>query len=169
MLRGLTSTSLRARLPPPAALSRSLRLPPPPALSRSLATSSSDDNKKKDEKPSRWQQLKTTVKEHGVVFVGYYATTYFAGFGVSWAAVTFTGLDGVALLQYLGADQVIDTSMFSARMINALIAAEINETFDIVRLPFVIATTPMLSRRLRGPPADDKSSPAEKPESKPKS
>ena len=148
-------------------LSLRVRLPPPPALSRSLATSSSDD-KKKDEKPSRWQQIKTTVREHGPVFVGYYATTYFAGFGVSWAAVTFTGLDGVALLQYLGADAYFDTSMFSARMINALIAAEINETFDIVRLPFVIATTPMLSRRLRGPPADEKSPPAE-PESKPKS
>jgi NADPH:quinone reductase-like Zn-dependent oxidoreductase len=83
------------------------------------------------------------------VFVGYYVTTWLGGFGVCWTAVTVAGLDGVALLQQLGADTVIDTSQLSSRVVNALIAAEINELLDWVRLPLVIATTPALSRRLR--------------------
>jgi Protein of unknown function (DUF1279). len=126
---------------------------------RGLAASANNDKKddKKDDakKPSRWEQLKTTVREHGPVFVGYYATTYAAGFGISYGAITVAGLDGVALLQWIGVDQVFDTSILSPRVINALIAAEINETFDLVRLPFVIATTPALSRRLRGKPAEE--------------
>ena len=101
-------------------------------------------------KPTRWQQLKTTFREHGPVFVGYYATTWLGGFGVCWGAVSVAGLDGVALLKWLGADMVLDTSALSPQLINALIAAEINELFDFVRLPIVIATTPALSRRLRG-------------------
>ena len=61
------------------------------------------------------------------------------------------------LLQQLGVDSYIDTSVLSTRVINALIAAEINEMFDLVRLPFVIATTPALSRRLgRGSAASPK-------------
>ena len=128
--------------------------PLPITRTRLLATSSDDKDQKK---PSRWQQIKTTIREHGPVFVGYYATTYAAGFGICWTAVTATGLDGVALLQQLGIDSYIDTSVLSTRVINALIAAEINEMFDLVRLPFVIATTPSLSRRLgRGSAASKK-------------
>jgi hypothetical protein len=113
-----------------------------------LATSSKED-KEQPKKPSRWQQLKTTFREHGVVFAGYYFTTWAGGFGVCWGAVTVGGLDGVALLQWLGADAVIDTTRLAPWLVNALIAAEINELVDFVRLPFVIATTPALSRRLK--------------------
>ena len=96
------------------------------------------------------------MREYGPVFVGYYATTYMVGFGASWSAITLAGVDGVALLNWLGVDSYVDTSFLSPRVINALIAAEINETFDLVRLPFVIATTPALSRRLRGTPSEKK-------------
>ena len=93
--------------------------------------------------------MKTMFREHGPVFVGLYGTTWLGGFGVCWAGVTIAGVDGVALLQYVGADAIIDTSMFSPRLINALIAAEINELADFVRLPMVIAYTPTMSRRLK--------------------
>ena len=119
-----------------------------PTTQRLLSTAAkppADDEKK----PSRWQQMKTMFREHGPVFVGYYATTWLGGFGVCWAGVSVAGLDGVALLQYLGADAVIDTRTLSPQLINALIAAEINELADFVRLPLVIATTPALSRRLK--------------------
>lgn len=131
---------------------------------RFVASSPTPDKKAEEKKPSRWEQVKTTFREYGPVFVGYYVTTYAAGFGVCWTGVTVAGVDGVALLQYLGVDQLLDTSMFSARMINALIAAELNEMLDLVRLPFVIATTPALSRRLRGPPAAPVEEAAETPE-----
>ena len=135
---------------------------------RLVATSTpdkKDDKKDEPPKPSRWQQIKTTVREYGPVFVGYYVTTYAAGFGVCWSSVTIAGLDGVALLQYFGVDQVLDTSMFSPRVINALIAAEMNEMLEFVRLPFIIATTPALSRRLRGTPAPVEETPPESPPS----
>jgi len=48
-----------------------------------------------------------------------------------------------------GADNVFDTSALSPTLVNALIAAEINELGEFVRLPLVIATTPALSRRLK--------------------
>ena len=79
-----------------------------------------------------------------------YTSSWLAGFGVTYTGVTVAGVDGVALLQWLGADAVIDTSMFSPRVVNALIAAEINELAEFIRLPLVIAYTPALSRRLRG-------------------
>jgi hypothetical protein len=136
------------------------RVPPPPAFCRALSTSpaSSDD---KNKKPTRWQQLKNTWRDHGLVFVGYYATTWLGGFGVAYGGVELAGLDGVALLNYVGVDHYLDTSQLSPKLINILIAAEINELADFVRLPLVIATTPALSRRLRGtkesnPPAADK-------------
>lgn len=108
---------------------------------------SKDDDKNK--KPSRWEQFKTLFREHGIVFVAYYGTTWLGGFGVCWAGITVAGVDGVAVLQYLGADSVINTNALSPQLINALIAAEINELGDFVRLPLVIATTPALSRRLK--------------------
>ena len=95
------------------------------------------------------------------MFVGYYTTAWLGGFGVCYGAVSVAGVDGLALLQYLGVDAVIDTSILSTRMINALIAAEINELAEFVRLPFVIATTPALSRRLRGQGSAEASSRAE--------
>mmetsp|Transcript_28838 Transcript_28838/g.87337 ORF Transcript_28838/g.87337 Transcript_28838/m.87337 type:complete len:213 (-) Transcript_28838:69-707(-) len=99
--------------------------------------------------PSRWEKIKATFREHGPVFVGFYAVTWLGGFGVCWTGVTIAGVDGVALLQYLGADNVFDTSALSPTLVNALIAAEINELGEFVRLPLVIATTPALSRRLK--------------------
>tara|TARA_B110000046_G_C12644669_1_gene254115 strand:- start:73 stop:363 length:291 start_codon:yes stop_codon:yes gene_type:complete len=89
-------------------------------------------------------------KEYGLTFVMLYTTTWAGGFGVCYGAVTVAGVDGVALLQYLGADAVFDTTQFSPRVINALIAAEINDLAEFVRLPAVIAFTPTLSRRLKG-------------------
>jgi hypothetical protein len=124
-----------------------------------LSSASPDGNKKDEKKPSRWESIKAMMREHGPVFVGYYATTYAAGFGVCWTAIAAAGVDGVALLQWLGADAVFDTSALSTRVVNALVAAEINEMFDLVRLPFVIATTPALSRRLRRGRSADESDP----------
>jgi hypothetical protein len=117
---------------------------------RGLASSSPPQDEKEKKKPTRWETIKATFREHGKVFVLYYTTTWLGGFGIAFGGVTLAGLDGLALLQYLGADSVIDTSQFSTRVINALIAAEINELAEFVRLPLVIATTPALSRRLRG-------------------
>ena len=77
--------------------------------------------------------MKTLFREHGLVFVGYYSAAWICGFDVAWGAVTLTGIDGLALLQQLGVDAALDTSVFSTRVINGLIAAEINELAEFVR------------------------------------
>jgi hypothetical protein len=61
-------------------------------------------------------------------------------------------VDGLEILRYFGIDQMIDTSWWSPGLINFLVAAEINEWIEIVRLPFVASTTPRLARYLRGEP-----------------
>ena len=127
---------------------------------RSLASAkippTKDDDNAESKKLTRWQQVKATFREHGLVFVGYYATTWTAGFGVCYGGVTLAGIDGLALIEnvmsFVGANNYvhIDFSMFSPRIVNALIAAEMNELLEFVRLPFIIATTPALTRRWRG-------------------
>ena len=76
-----------------------------PAVRLLSATPSPSEDKKK--KPSRWETIKQTFREHGKVFVLYYTATWLGGFGVAFGGVTLAGLDGVALLQYLGADSVM--------------------------------------------------------------
>ena len=117
-----------------------------------------------EKKLTRWQQFKTTFREHGPVFVGYYGVTWLGWFCICYGAIACSGLNGVALLQAIGADAVFDTTALSPRVINALIAAEVNELADFVRLPIVIATTPALSRRLRGKPSSSESKPGSKEE-----
>ena len=72
------------------------------------------------------------------MFVAWYGVTWGAGFGVCWTGVTLSGLDDVELLRWLGAEQVIDLNAFSPRVVNALIAAEINELAEPIRLPLVL-------------------------------
>jgi uncharacterized membrane protein len=88
----------------------------------------------------------------------YYISAWAANFGVFFGAITFGGLDGIQLLTSFGVDAMLrdaislDISGFSPHMINALIAAECCELLEWVRLPFVLATTPALSRWLRRKP-----------------
>ena len=81
-------------------------------------------------------------------------TTWTAGAAVCYGGITIAGIDGIALLKYLTVDEMllqhtrIDISGWSPALINGLIALELNELLEYVRLPVVIATTPTLSRML---------------------
>ena len=108
-----------------------------------------DEDKKKEKKPSKWAQMKTMFKEYKYVFVCYWAATWTAGFIPCYAALDLGGVDGVALFDalqdYMALETRLDISMVDPRFVNALIAMEINELFEIVRLPAVIATTPKVA------------------------
>ena len=127
--RSLASAARRGIGPAPAIRLRQRAPPALPAVgrvphlgaSRCLATSGtgggpapppgSGDEKKADEKKeSRWTRIQAPFRQHGLVFVGYYTATWIGGFGVCWGGVSIAGLDGVALLQWLGADAVFDTT-----------------------------------------------------------
>lgn len=142
-----------ARLP----LQPPLRCPAPVSAGRFFASAPNSEEKPTlpEEKPSRWQRIKSMFREHGPVFVAYYVTTWTAGAAVCYGGITIAGVDGIALLKYLTVDEMllqhtsIDISGWSPALINGLIALELNEMLEYVRLPVVIATTPALSRMLR--------------------
>jgi hypothetical protein len=114
-----------------------------------VADAAAEEEDKKKKKPSKWQQMKTMFKEYKYVFVCYWAATWTAGFIPCYAALDLGGVDGVALFDavqdYMALETRLDISMVDPRFVNALIAMEINELFEIVRLPAVIATTPKVA------------------------
>ena len=155
----LRSTMRACRLPLPSLvrlpLQPPLRCQAPVSAGRFFASTPSDKKPTPpEEKPSRWQRIKSMFKEHGPVFVAYYVTTWTAGAAVCYGGITIAGIDGIALLKYLTVDEMllqhtrIDISGWSPALINGLIALELNELLEYVRLPVVIATTPTLSRML---------------------
>ena len=95
-----------------------------------------------------------------LVFVVYYIAAWGANFSVFFGAITLGGLDGIQLLTSFGVDAMLreavslDISHWSPHLVNAVIAAECCELLEPFRLPFVLATTPALSRWLRGKKGD---------------
>ena len=160
MLRSSTRALRACRLPfSPLArlpLQPPLRCPAPVSAGRFFASkpSSAEKPTEPEKKPSRWQRIKSMFREHGPVFVGFYVTTWTAGAAVCYGGITIAGVDGIALLKYLTVDEMllthtsIDISGWSPALINGLIALELNEMLEYVRLPVVIAMTPALSRAL---------------------
>jgi hypothetical protein len=104
-------------------------------------------------KPSRWQQLKSTLYDYGPVFAGYYAATWTIGYAACFGALTVTGFDGVDLLttifEQTGVDSIIDIGTWSPWMINGALATEMNEYIEPFRMPFVLSTTPQLAKMLK--------------------
>ena len=125
--------------------------PAPASLGRLRFASS----EKKEEKPSRWQQIKTAFIEHGPAFVATYATLYTAGLGVAYTGVCLSGLDAQEWIKWSGVEAAagIDLSGLSPRLINGVIALEMNELAEFVRLPTVLLLTPKVTRLIRGPAA----------------
>ena len=146
MLRATCSRSWRrcAQLQPAHA-------PAPASLGRLRFASS----EKKEEKPSRWTQIKTAFVEHGPAFVATYATLYTAGLGVAYTGVCLSGLDAQEWIRWSGVEAAagIDLSGLSPRLINGVIALEMNELAEFVRLPTVLLLTPKVTRLIRGPAA----------------
>ena len=58
-------------------------------------------------------------------------------------------IDCVELLETFHMDRIVDLNMLNSTAINIIVATECNEVLDFVRLPFVVATTPYVSRWLR--------------------
>ena len=111
-------------------------------------TNSSVEAKGNDKKePSRWDKLKVMWTEYRYVFLAYYATVWAVPIVPIWAGLESFGLDGVSLLLWLGVDSIYaGVSDWNPSIVNFFIATEINEMFEIVRLPVVISTTPRVAK-----------------------
>ena len=106
-----------------------------------------ENNETGDKKPGKWQQLKTAFKEYRYVFLAYYGTTFLLPIPFLWVTLEGVGLDGVALLQLLGADKIYEgVNNWSSSFINFLVAVEMNELLEFVRIPVVISTTPKVAK-----------------------
>jgi len=100
-------------------------------------------------KLTRWQKAKALWKEHGLVFVMYYGTLWIVPFVPMFGMLQSGQIDCVELLETFHVDRIIDLEMLNPTVINIIVATECNEVLDFVRLPFVVATTPYVSRWLR--------------------
>jgi len=100
-----------------------------------------DENKKE----GKLAQMKRYFKEYKWVFITYWTGTWVAGALVCYGVIEALGIDGIALLRSLGSDNIYDISEWDPRILNALIAIEVNELFEIVRFPLIIATTPKVA------------------------
>lgn len=155
--RTLTSTS--AARPPPRSLAtvhcaarasatRS-RVAHPPA--RAFATLDEDRPKKE---PTRWENLKTLWREHGLAFGALYVGANVATFVPIFGALTVGGVDGPELILW-AVDRFEITydlswlETINKDLVNAFIALEMNAWGDVVRLPIVVAYTPRFSRWLK--------------------
>ena len=100
-------------------------------------------------KPTRWQRTKALWKEHGMVFIMYYGTLRTIPFVPIFGMLHSGSIDCIELLKYFHVDKAFDLDLLNPTVLNILVATECNEMLDFVRLPFVIATTPYVSRYLR--------------------
>lgn len=100
-------------------------------------------------KLTRFQKAKALWKEHGFVFVVYYGSLWIVPFIPMFGMLQSGQIDCVELLETFHVDKIVDLEMFNPTAMNIIVATECNEILDFVRLPFVIATTPYVSRLLR--------------------
>lgn len=91
---------------------------------------------------------------YGWVFIGYWTATWaVTGVGI-YSGIMLFDVNGLALLQqgldFFGvreeADEVLNVNEWSPGLVNVIIAAEINELIEPLRLPLVISTTPAFAR-----------------------
>lgn len=154
-----------------ASLGRPLWLQPHRALSGRGTPVTGEKKEKEPEKPAsafsvasipgaggmrkNWEKIKDLWGKYGKIFAIYWGTMYVTNLGMVYVVIKVAGVDGLEILRYFGADNYVDTSWWSPDLINFLVAAEVNEWLEIVRLPFAAATTPRLARYLRGEPEPD--------------
>ena len=80
-----------------------------------------------------------------------------AGFGLSFSALTLASFDGVDMMLYIfhmtgidGKGLGLDVETWPTWAVNGVIAVEMNEILEPLRLPLVLTTTPAVARALRG-------------------
>ncbi len=147
------SQALLPPIPPRVRFFSNMKYEPPADESKV-----SGDKHVEEKKPGKWQQLKTAFKEYRYVFLAYYGTTFLVPIPFLWAGLEIGGLDGVGLLQWLGADKIYEgVNEWNNSFINLLVALEMNELLEFVRLPLILSTTPKVAHwwRSRGKLADE--------------
>ena len=99
-------------------------------------------------KQSRFETLKNYIQKYGKVFVVYYAGAWCLSFIPIYGAIVATDFDTVTTIKDLAGEGSYiyeQADKLNPELINFLLAMEINELGDFVRLPFVVYTTPKVA------------------------
>jgi hypothetical protein len=87
------------------------------------------------------------LARHGPVFVVYWGSLWLGGLGVLYTAIEVNGPEtALSLATQSGLDRVLPLGNLDPRVGNVALAVALNEAVELVRFPFVIATTPALTR-----------------------
>jgi len=91
----------------------------------------------------------TMIKTHGLFFMGYWASAWVLGGFACYAGITLAGPESAFdALRVVGLDQFIPLDDVDPEYGNIAMAIIINEALEPIRLPLVVATTPMLKKAL---------------------
>eukprot|EP00941_MAST-03F_sp_MAST-3F-sp1_P002370 g2370.t1 len=96
-------------------------------------------------KLGRFQKIKVLWKKHGSSFVGLYTTSWMALYMPIFMTLQYGGVDGIRLLDSVGAAEYFNYKWLSKDLINAYLAVELNALLEPIRLPVVLYATPKLS------------------------
>lgn len=97
------------------------------------------------EPPKKRQSLTELIAIHGPVFSVYWGTLYCANLAMIYSTLKYSGPElGMTIAHQIGLDKLITLSETSGTL---AISIPLNEAFEFVRLPFVLYTLPMISKR----------------------
>jgi len=100
-------------------------------------------------KETKFQRVKRMFREYGTVFVVYYGTLYLGAFVPLYVVLEGGFVDCISMMEAVGVGNLIDLETLSPGWVNFFVAVECNDLIDLVRLPFVVATTPKVARMWR--------------------
>jgi len=87
------------------------------------------------------------LARHGPVFMVYWGAMWLGSAGAIYTIIELNGPQtALELVHRIGLDQVLPIHNIDPRFGNIALALALNEAVEIVRFPFVIATTPPLTR-----------------------
>ncbi|KAJ1634794.1 hypothetical protein T492DRAFT_864444 [Pavlovales sp. CCMP2436] len=120
-------------------------------LTRALSSGAAADGKTETPPERKVSAFWQTVREHGPVFVGLWATAWVTCLVPIYGVLHFhlVPYDGMDVLHTIGAHYYFDLTKWSPQLVNLVVAVECNEFIDLMRLPAIIAVTPRLARWLR--------------------
>eukprot|EP00301_Raphidiophrys_heterophryoidea_P027272 c957_g1_i1.p1 GENE.c957_g1_i1~~c957_g1_i1.p1 ORF type:complete len:257 (-),score=55.48 c957_g1_i1:197-967(-) len=118
------------------------------------------DEIKPGEKPSKVKMFKQLMREYGSTFVVCYGTAWVTNFAVVYAVMGLAHFDGLAMLQQTGIENMLHMDLHTVppQAVTGLVAMEITEQLDIVRLPLLFKATPALAHWWRNKHSDHKDS-----------
>ncbi len=87
------------------------------------------------------------LAEHGPIFAVYWTTTWLLTGGALYVGIDSLGSDcAIDMARNIGVGNMVDLDNINPQYGNIALVVALNEALEVVRLPLVVSTTPMLTR-----------------------